>query len=167
MVWRSGGSVVLYRQLSYKLPCVQSYTKLKHSNLNTVQHSVDVGNHVQERMKEPVIATDPAIPDTTKYLKNLSEKEYMELTDLNLLLDELGPRFKDWCGREPFPVDADLLPAVVPGYKRPFRLLPHGVRPGLKEKEMTNFRRLARTAPPHFALGMQGKNNFFLLVPCK
>lgn len=77
----------------------------------------------------------------------------MELSDLNHLLDELGPRFTDWTGREPLPVDADLLPAVVPGYKTPFRLLPHGVRHCLRNREMTNIRRLARTMPPHFALG--------------
>ncbi|KAF7806731.1 CRM-domain containing factor CFM3, chloroplastic/mitochondrial [Senna tora] len=149
VVWRSGGSVVLYRQSSYKLPCVQTYIKLNHANVNSVHHTADIGTHAQE----PVRTTDPAVRDSTKYLKNLSEEEYMELSDLNHLLDELGPRFKDWSGREPVPVDADLLPAVVPGYKTPFRLLPHGVRPGLKDKEMTNFRRLARTAPPHFVLG--------------
>ncbi|KAK9947971.1 hypothetical protein M0R45_003564 [Rubus argutus] len=77
----------------------------------------------------------------------------MELSDLNHMLDELGPRFKDWIGREPLPVDADLLPPVVPGYKTPFRLLPYGVRHGLRDKDMTKFRRLARAAPPHFALG--------------
>ncbi|KAK9947979.1 hypothetical protein M0R45_003571 [Rubus argutus] len=48
-----------------------------------------------------------------KYLKDLSKKELMELSDLNHMLDELGPRFKDWIGREPLPVDADLLPPVV------------------------------------------------------
>lgn len=153
MVWRSGSSIVLFRQLSYKLPCVQMYTKPNHANKNTLHHT-DVGSHAQKRVKEPVRTTDPPIPDSTKYLWNLSEEEYVELIDLNHLLDELGPRFKDWCGCEPLPVDADLLPAVVPGYKTPFRLLPHGVRPCLKDKEMTNFRRLTRTAPPHFALGM-------------
>ncbi|GFY93973.1 CRS1 / YhbY (CRM) domain-containing protein [Actinidia rufa] len=43
------------------------------------------------------------------------------------LLDDLGPRFKDWSGREPLPVDSKLLPSVAPGYKLPFRLLPYGI----------------------------------------
>ena len=90
-----------------------------------------------------------------EYLKDMSEEELMEMCDLNHLLDELGPRFKDWTGRQPLPVDADLLPAVVPGYKTPFRLLPYRIRPCLTNKEMTNFRRLARTTAPHFALGKQ------------
>jgi len=58
----------------------------------------------------------------------LSEEELMELIKLNLLLDELGPRFKDWTCREPLPVDADQLPAVVPRYKTSFKLLPTKIR---------------------------------------
>ncbi|KAL0283910.1 UNVERIFIED_CONTAM: CRM-domain containing factor CFM3A, chloroplastic/mitochondrial [Sesamum angustifolium] len=77
----------------------------------------------------------------------------MDLSELDLLLHELGPRFIDWSGREPLPVDADLLPAVVPGFKTPFRLLPHGTRQALRDKEMTYLRRTARLLPPHFALG--------------
>ncbi|KAL6221975.1 hypothetical protein ACLB2K_005367 [Fragaria x ananassa] len=103
--------------------------------------------------KDVAGTTELLSPNSPKYMKDLSKKELMELSDLNHLLDELGPRFKDWIGREPLPVDADLLPAVVPGYQTPFRLLPYGVRPGLKDKDMTKFRRLARSAPPHFALG--------------
>lgn len=76
------------------------------------------------------------------------------MNDLNQLLDKLGPRFKDWSGRGPVPVDADLLPTIVPDYKTPFRLLPHGVRHCLRNKEVTHFRQLARMASPHFALGM-------------
>ncbi|EAY94887.1 hypothetical protein OsI_16687 [Oryza sativa Indica Group] len=66
---------------------------------------------------------------------------------------ELGPRYKDWSGRGPIPVDADLLPGVVPGYKTPFRLLPYMVKSTLRNKEMTALRRLARQTAPHFALG--------------
>ncbi|CAN0901292.1 CRM-domain containing factor CFM3, chloroplastic/mitochondrial [Linum grandiflorum] len=84
---------------------------------------------------------------------NKGAEELMDLSELNNLLDSLGRRFQDWGGREPLPVDADLLPAVVPGYKPPFRLLPYGVKHCLRDKETTNFRRLARTTPPHFALG--------------
>ncbi|XP_015633556.1 CRM-domain containing factor CFM2, chloroplastic isoform X3 [Oryza sativa Japonica Group] len=69
------------------------------------------------------------------------------------LLDGLGPRFSDWWGYDPLPVDADLLPAIVPGYRRPFRLLPSGVPPRLTDREMTILRRLARPLPYHYALG--------------
>jgi len=73
--------------------------------------------------------------------------------EIDKLLDELGPRYTDWPGSDPLPVDADLLPATVPGYKPPFRVLPYGVRPSLSRMDTTNLRRLARGLPPHFALG--------------
>ncbi|XP_062184158.1 CRM-domain containing factor CFM2, chloroplastic [Phragmites australis] len=73
------------------------------------------------------------------------------------LLDGLGPRFSDWWGYDPLPVDADLLPAIVPGFRRPFRLLPSGVPPKLTDREMTILRRLAQPLPYHYALG-RGSN---------
>ncbi|CAN6239755.1 unnamed protein product [Urochloa humidicola] len=69
------------------------------------------------------------------------------------LLNGLGPRFSGWWGYDPLPVDADLLPAIVPGYRRPFRLLPSGVPPKLTDREMTILRRLAHPLPFHYALG--------------
>ncbi|KAH6808964.1 CRM family member 3A [Perilla frutescens var. frutescens] len=80
-----------------------------------------------------------------------SEVRYED--EVDKLLDSLGPRYADWPGDGPLPVDADLLPGVVPGYKPPFRLLPYGVRSTLSVKEATALRRLARVLPPHFALG--------------
>lgn len=69
------------------------------------------------------------------------------------LLDGLGPRFTDWWGYDPLPVDGDLLPAIVPGFRKPFRLLPFGVKPQLKDREVTILRRLSRHIPCHFTLG--------------
>ena len=153
VVWRSGSSTVLYRGMTYKLPCVELYSKMNHAKENNVH--VGSGSDGQGSEKEPVRATDSLTRDSRKYLKDMTEEELMELSDLNHLLDELGPRFKDWTGREPLPVDADLLPAVVPGYKTPLRLLPYGVKHCLSNGEMTHFRRLTRSMAPHFALGMQ------------
>lgn len=73
--------------------------------------------------------------------------------EADMLLDGLGPRFTDWWGYDPLPIDADLLPAVVPGFRKPFRLLPYGVKPKLTNDEMTVLRRLGRPLPCHFALG--------------
>ncbi|MFS7933873.1 putative RNA-binding, CRM domain, YhbY-like superfamily [Helianthus anomalus] len=131
VIWRSGSSVVLFRGMAYNLPCVQSFTEHKSKHTENVSSINYVG----------------------RYVKDLSEEELLDLEELNLVLDGLGPRFKDWSGREPLPIDADLLPSLVEGYKRPFRLLPYGTRPGLRDKEMTFIRRTARTMPPHFALG--------------
>lgn len=69
------------------------------------------------------------------------------------LLDGLGPRFLDWWGLDPKPVDGDLLPGVVIGFRKPFRVLPFGIKQGLTDAEMTTLRRLGRPLPCHFALG--------------
>ncbi|KAL3535608.1 hypothetical protein ACH5RR_004069 [Cinchona calisaya] len=152
VIWRSGSSVVLYRGMGYKLNCVQSYTKQTQDKEKKYESSgVQVNNFAQSIGN--TYSTEPSSTEPSQYLNNLSDKELKDLSEINLLLDELGPRFKDWSGREPLPVDADLLPAVVPGYKPPFRLLPHGIRHGLYDKEMTYLRRTARILPPHFALG--------------
>lgn len=152
VVWRSGSSVVLYRGITYKLRCVQTYTKEKDKDSGKI-----VLSHNEEVMydsgSDGKVKTDSFISDVANHYKDISKDELVKLTELNHLLDELGPRYKDWCGREPLPVDADLLPAVIPGYTPPLRLRPYGVRHSLGDKRMTFFRRLARIMPPHFALG--------------
>ncbi|KAI5320185.1 hypothetical protein L3X38_039893 [Prunus dulcis] len=155
VIWRSGSSVVLYRGMTYNLPCVQTYAKHSQTNSHMLQHSENATSDSMHNVgvKDVSRTTDFPSLESAEYLKDLSQRELMALNDLNHLLDELGPRFEDWIGREPLPVDADLLPSVVRGYKTPFRLLPYGFRPCLRDKDMTKYRRLARTVPPHFALG--------------
>lgn len=132
VIWRSGTSLVLYRGLTYKLGCVKTYAREKGVDVNI---------------------TEKPILDSMRFPKNLSKEELMEASEFNNVLDELGPRYLDWSGCPPLPVDADLLPPLVPGYKTPFRLLPYGMRHSLRDQEMTHFRLLARNTPPHFALG--------------
>lgn len=171
VIWRSGSSVVLYRGLSYNLPCVQSYAKQNQVE-KMISHSSNgiVGGDLTQRvgLEETVRTAETTINNSTRYLKNLSEKEVADLSELDRLLEDLGPRYKDWSGREPLPVDADLLPSVVPGYKRPFRLLPHGFRYSLRDKHVTYYRRTARIMPPHFALGMSTRysdgSHFIILL---
>lgn len=144
MIWRSGSSVVLYRGMTYHLDCVKSYSK-----------QVETGAlGTSEAFSSKNGAARSSSLYSSAYFKSLSEEEQASLSELNILLDELGPRFMDWSGREPIPVDADLLPAVVPGYMTPFRLRPHGTRRTLRDTEMTFLRRAAREMPPHFALGI-------------
>ncbi|KAI3875644.1 hypothetical protein MKX03_033250, partial [Papaver bracteatum] len=50
------------------------------------------------------------------------------------------------------PIDADRLLAIVPVYRRPFRLLPYGINPKLTDDEMTILRRLGLPLPCHFSL---------------
>ncbi|KAH7301898.1 hypothetical protein KP509_23G047600 [Ceratopteris richardii] len=73
--------------------------------------------------------------------------------EINSILETLGPRCKDWTGATPVPVDADLLPPVLPNYRPPYRLLPYGVRSQLTSTEQTDLRRLVRHITPHFVLG--------------
>lgn len=143
---------MLYRGISYKLQCVQSFSKKNEAVQDILPHPKEVTSNATHSVG--VGTAESYIPDRAKYLKDLSQEELTDFSELNQFLDELGPRFKDWSGREPLPVDADLLPAVDPEYKPPFRLLPYGVRHCLTNKEMTLFRKIARTVPPHFALGM-------------
>ena len=146
--------MVLYRGMAYKLYCVQSFSRQNQDDIAALDCSNDVKNDATQNMvvKDSARTMESFMP-SSEYLKDLSKEELMDLCELNHLLDELGPRYKDWSGREPLPVDADLLPPVVPGYQPPFRRLPYGIRHCLKDSEMTTFRRLARTVPPHFALG--------------
>lgn len=90
--------------------------------------------------------------DTEKE-NSFQEKLDAELEMMEEILDGLGPRYADWTGRRPVPVDADLLLSPDFEFKRPFRLLPYGVKPKLNNFELTELRRLARPIPPHFVLG--------------
>uniref|UniRef100_F6HSR3 CRM domain-containing protein n=1 Tax=Vitis vinifera TaxID=29760 RepID=F6HSR3_VITVI len=73
------------------------------------------------------------------------------------LLDGLGPRFIDWWRPKPLPVDADLLPEVLPGFRPPFRLSPPQTRSKLTDDELTYLRKLAYALPTHFVLGRNRK----------
>ncbi|CAH2072627.1 unnamed protein product [Thlaspi arvense] len=69
------------------------------------------------------------------------------------LLNGLGPRYMDWWQRRPFPVDADLLPEVVDGYRTPSRRCPPNTRAKLSDEELTYLRNIAQALPFHFVLG--------------
>ncbi|CAN1774159.1 CRM-domain containing factor CFM3, chloroplastic/mitochondrial [Linum perenne] len=155
VIWRSGTSVVLFRGMTYFLQCVRSYPKQREAVMEALP-STETAKHDSTAKKETADIFRTLGSSLTKpqeHSNSLSQSELMDLSELNYLLDSLGRRFKDWGGCEPSPVDADLLPAVVPGYKPPLRLLPYGVKHCLRDKETTKFRRLARMTPPHFALG--------------
>ncbi|OAY75408.1 CRM-domain containing factor CFM3, chloroplastic/mitochondrial-like [Ananas comosus] len=154
VIWRSGRSLVLFRGMSYELPCVQSYPKVANteSNPKYTHSTVDCTDNVDgNKMESCSISSISDAKPTMAFLNPY--KGFTDTSKIDSLLDELGPRFKDWSGRMPVPVDADLLPSVVPGYKPPFRLLPYKTKRALGNRDMTYLRRLARTMPPHFALG--------------
>ncbi|CAI9111095.1 OLC1v1011232C1 [Oldenlandia corymbosa var. corymbosa] len=164
VVWRSGSNIVLYRGADYKYPYFTC------SDDKSIDGSANEASSVEGRedstfdgdaQKSPVpkllnngshppLVRGVGSPDKVRF-QTPGEAKLAEEADR--LLEGLGPRFADWWGYEPLPVDADLLPAVVPGYKKLFRLLPYGVKPILTNDEMTILKRLGRPLPCHFALG--------------
>jgi hypothetical protein len=139
--------MVVYRGSNYKCPSgPPSLTEnVTNSTVFIPSVSAPLDSVSPLTTQHPVLLKRTAPTD----LENLTEEE----VEFNKMLDELGPRFVDWWGTGILPVDADLLPEKVDGYKTPFRLLPANMRSRLTNAELTNLRKLARQLPCHFALG--------------
>lgn len=171
VVWRSGSKIVLYRGANYKYPYFLSDKILpndtstdalpdpskndgEHNEMNGCSMSLNgvksAAPTPTQGKSQPKLVQGVGMPNRVRF-QLPAEAELAEEADR--LLEGLGPRFTDWWGFDPLPVDADLLPAIVPGYRRPFRLLPYGVKPILTNDEMTVLKRLGRPLPCHFALG--------------
>ncbi|KAF9606875.1 hypothetical protein IFM89_029474 [Coptis chinensis] len=171
VVWRSGSTIILYRGASYEYPYFLTSVNQKNDTFNdksfsesSMDHGVDgenpsssagtdvkyfPPNHLNRAVRSSLVH-GVGSPNKVRF-QLPGEAQLAEEADC--LLDGLGPRFTDWWGYDPLPIDADLLPAIVPGYRRPFRLLPYGIKPKLTNDEMTTLRRLSRPLPCHFALG--------------
>ncbi|XP_064983777.1 CRM-domain containing factor CFM2, chloroplastic-like [Musa acuminata AAA Group] len=169
VIWRSGSIIILYRGVNYKYPYYYDGDK-KNEIFDEV--SLPSGLYNEETNKQEVnspkmisansSAESPTAParsllvvgvGSPKKVRVQLEGEVQLEEEADRLLDGLGPRFTDWWGCDPLPVDADLLPAVVPGFRKPLRLIPFGIKPKLTDREMTILRRLGRPLPCHFALG--------------
>ncbi|XP_038906195.1 CRM-domain containing factor CFM2, chloroplastic isoform X2 [Benincasa hispida] len=169
VVWRSGSKIILYRGPNYIYPYF-SHEILKNESSqgalplynddggnsetesisSCINNEKSAGPTSSDKMPGPTLIQGVGAPNRVRF-QLPGEAELAE--DAESLLEGLGPRFSDWWGYDPLPVDADLLPAIVPGYRKPFRLLPYGVKPKLTNDEMTSLRRLSRPLPCHFALG--------------
>ncbi|GMI70471.1 CRM family member 3A [Hibiscus trionum] len=158
VIWRSGASVSLYRGVSYEVPSVHLNKQIYKKNEMSAYSSTPVSDKTKESSDlgsqndlAPAQANTEIAAEEQKTTESFPEIKYED--EVDMLLEGLGPRYADWPGCNPLPVDADLLPGIVPGYQPPFRVLPYGVRSSLGVKEATSLRRLARVLPPHFALG--------------
>ncbi|KAI4351508.1 hypothetical protein L6164_005874 [Bauhinia variegata] len=175
VVWRSGSKIVLYRGSGYKYPYFLSDKVLRSDNPDDALGHPDSDSEDSDKTDsqssginsltfagqipkfetaKPSLIQGVGTPNKVRF-QLLGEAELSEEADR--LLMGLGPRFTDWWGYDPLPVDGDLLPAIIPGYRKPFRLLPYGVKPKLTDDEMTTLRRLGRPLPCHFALGRNKK----------
>nr|AGT17286.1 CRM family member [Saccharum hybrid cultivar R570] len=156
VIWRSGTSVSLYRGVDYDEPETTKGSKKNSQSLamkSPIKGSPNASSLPTEKANSVQDSNGPLDSNAAKEEIVVQAPEIKYEDEIDKLLDELGPRYTDWPGSDPLPVDADLLPATVPGYKPPFRVLPYGVRPSLSRMDTTNLRRLARGLPPHFALG--------------
>ncbi|KAK8955856.1 hypothetical protein KSP40_PGU016402 [Platanthera guangdongensis] len=168
VVWRSGNIIVLYRGANYKYPYFDS-TECKTENVNEDCSEPIVDSVVNNFAANTSIASREASSTESSstrarlpFVTGVGSPNKLRLQfpgeaqlneEADRLLDGLGPRFTDWWGEDPLPVDGDLLPAVVPRFRKSFRLLPFGLKPQLTDRECTVLRRLSRHIPCHFALG--------------
>lgn len=154
VIWRSGTSVALYRGVSYETPSERMKKRIMRRDEIRHKNSPIVDGESNQNPCNDVDSLQEDSVDTSEENKNIDRQSEVNYEDeVDKLLDGLGPRYTDWPGSGPLPVDADLLPGIVPGYQPPFRILPYGVRSTLAAREATALRRLARVLPPHFALG--------------
>lgn len=163
VIWRSGTSIALYKYKNdtYRRDASVPMNKQIYRRAETSPSSLPTAtgrvDHSIEQVHHPQLEKETTNVGNEDRTSN-QEVEYED--EINELLEGLGPRYTDWQGGYPLPVDADLLPGIVPGYEPPFRVVPYGVRSTLGQKEATSLRRLGKVLPPHFALGrsrqMQG-----------
>ncbi|KAK7398913.1 hypothetical protein VNO78_10087 [Psophocarpus tetragonolobus] len=134
VIWRSGSYMWVYRGRNYQGPTQQSEKE-------------------GDRQISVMVESDIASLEKSEAVRWKEENMTLEEAEFNMMLDSFGPRFVEWWDTGILPVDADLLPPTVPGYKTPLRLLPAGMHPRLTNDELTNMRKLAKALPCHFALG--------------
>ncbi|KAG2315860.1 hypothetical protein Bca4012_066708 [Brassica carinata] len=153
VIWRAGSVMVVYRGRDYQGPSAISNQMARPEETLFVPDVSSAAGDEATNAKDSNRNAPPEIKDPI--VKNPIRKESMteEEAEFNKLLDSLGPRFHEYWGTGVLPVDADLLPPTIPGYKTPFRLLPTGMRSNLTNAEMTNLRKIGKTLPCHFALG--------------
>ncbi|XP_027358990.1 CRM-domain containing factor CFM2, chloroplastic-like isoform X2 [Abrus precatorius] len=161
VVWRSGRTIILYRGTDYEDPYFISDKDLRQDTDDDLQHmdvddkSCDKRESLSPETNSATCAVHSSNVETAKPALILGvgtpnkvrfqlpgEEELAE--DADCLLMGLGPRFTDWWGHDPLPVNADLLPPVIRGYQKPFRLLPYGENSKLTDDEMTTLKRLGR-----------------------
>ncbi|KAJ6371035.1 hypothetical protein OIU77_001527 [Salix suchowensis] len=142
---KTGGLVVWTRKDIHVVYRGCNYQWKKNSNTAMIEE-IFPRNGGEEESKSAGILMEADL-NTQTINGSLFERE----TDR--LLDGLGPRFADWWMRKPLPVDADLLPEAVKGFRSPTRLCLPRMRSKLKDDELTYLRKLAQSLPTHFVLG--------------
>ncbi|KAL0920975.1 hypothetical protein M5K25_007997 [Dendrobium thyrsiflorum] len=155
VVWRKKDVLVAYRGENYQMGTKAFLSKLNSSLSPITFNGITNGAIIPENKQ--------ALSSFSKDMELESQRDH-GLVDVSLyereanrLLDGLGPRFIDWWRPKPLPVDADLLPEIVPGFTTTFRLCPPYEWKRLSNEDLTYLRKLARPLPTHFALSKNTK----------
>ncbi|KAL8476649.1 hypothetical protein ACS0TY_029079 [Phlomoides rotata] len=157
VVWRNKGFLAVYRGRNYGSKN-SKYICSMHDNSASDQGNSSLPMNYRNVTYVAPENSDRSGPDQMIHGKD-GGGESLHMASLyereaDRLLDGLGPRFVDWWMHKPLPVDGDLLPELVPGYKTPYRLSPPFItRSKLTDAELTYLRKLARSLPTHFVLG--------------
>jgi hypothetical protein len=155
VIWKAGTVAVLYRGQNFGQPVAEivddllakKMERISAANREKAWPDVDATN-----AEDAASSNELAEPKPKKLRPELQNiDEY--INEMNEILEELGPRYEEWAGSQPVPVDGDLLPRIIPNYTPPFRVLPFGVRAGLNNTVATHLRRISRPLPPHIVIG--------------
>ncbi|XP_057415744.1 CRM-domain containing factor CFM3, chloroplastic/mitochondrial-like [Lotus japonicus] len=145
IIWSSGSVLWVYRGRNYEGPIPSNQWNGKGGDDRLLVTDVSLDSNATSSLPEK---SDP-IWWNQQQPQNMTPEE----AEFDRMLDDFGPRFVEWWGTGILPVDADLLPPKVTGYKAPLRLLPAGMRSRITEDELTKLRKLSKALPCHFALG--------------
>ncbi|XP_068643062.1 chloroplastic group IIA intron splicing facilitator CRS1, chloroplastic [Aristolochia californica] len=146
VVWRKKETLVVYRGHDFRSP-MGAFPRLL--------SSVNGNENFSMSRDEKVGTGDGLVVGKDDCILSINGTLYER--EGNRILHGLGPRYIDWWGPKPLPVDADLLAEIVPDFRPPFRLCPPHTRPQLTDDELTYLRRIARSLPTHFVLGRNSK----------
>jgi hypothetical protein len=168
VVWRKKDTLVVYRGCNYQLSS-KSSPKIYTDNISSQRTNAYETNKVKSVTKGDLyrVESDQSTSETLSRNADHKDSQSTDVHDTNYqptggslyerecdrLLDGLGPRFIDWWMHKPLPVDADLLPEVVPGFEPPFRLCLPDTGVKLTDGELTYFRKISHPLPTHFVLG--------------
>ncbi|KAK4755164.1 hypothetical protein SAY87_008921 [Trapa incisa] len=158
VIWRKKDTIVVYRGVDYNSKRYSTGDVDPNSDtqpLSLVSAHIDAlenkGHAMEGECGETGTWEDAIFMDDEGTSAPVNKSLYERETDR--LLEGLGPRFEDWWMRKPLPVDADLLPEVIPGFTPPLRMCPPNERSNLSDVELSYLRKLAHPLPTHFVLG--------------
>ena len=161
VIWKAGSVAVLYRGQNFGQPVAEivddlltkKMERISAANRQQMWPEVDQTNAEDTPYSGSSNELSESPASKPKRLKPEFHKIEEYTKEMNDILAELGPRYEEWTGAQPVPIDADLLPRIIPNYAPPFRVLPYGVRASLNNTVATHLRRISRPLPPHIVIG--------------